>query len=157
MKNKKTSGALNAALKYLSYRPRTTQETKMYLEKKRFSDGDISSAITVLKGHNFLNDADFCSRYLEYHSEYKPKSTFAMGYDLKKKGICQSIIDKYIHAYDNNVLAVKCVKTRMQRWQNLDTDKLKNKVFNYLRYRGFNFQTCQTVYERVLNGDFYEN
>ena len=153
MDNNKFSPALNTALKYLSHRPRTTNETKRHLKKKRFPNADVIDAIAYLIENHFLDDDDFCCRYLEYHSQYKPKSVFAMGYDLKKKGISQSIVDKHMNGYDNDKLAVNCVKTRVQRWQDFDTDKLRNKVFNYLRYRGFNFETCLSVYEKILNGE----
>lgn len=153
MNYKRFSRALNIAMRYLSYRPRTTHEIRMHLKKKQFSEVQINDTIFYLEDHKFLNDDDFCCAYLEYHSRYKPKSIFAMGYDLKKKGICQSVIDHHMTGYDNYQLAVNCVKTRLQRWQNFDTDKLKNKIFNFLRYRGFNFETCLSVYEQIVNGE----
>ena len=133
---------LNLAIKYLSYQPRTVYEMQEYIKKKGFSEDIIEKIIEILLEQNHLNDRDFSTLFIESKVRNKPKSKFAFQYELKKKGINPSIIDAILEQYDDQDLALKAVRPKIRMWQNLDEDKFKKKMMNFLRYRGFNYDIC---------------
>ncbi|MBC2704022.1 regulatory protein RecX [Desulfobacula sp.] len=133
---------LNLAIKYLSYRPRTVYEMQGYIEKKGFSEDIIKKIIEILLEQNHLNDKNFTTLFVESKVRNKPKSKFAFQYELKKKGVNTSIVDAVLEQYDDQDLALKAVRPKIRMWQNLDEDKFKKKMMNFLRYRGFNYDIC---------------
>ncbi len=146
----KTDPALNLAIRYLSYQPRTVHEMKEYLKKKAFKKDHITEVIQLLLEKRYLDDQNFASMFLQSKVKYKPKSKFAFSYDLKKKGINQTIIDEVLDDYDDNVLALKSIKNKFHLWVSLDDEKFKKKVMNFLRYRGFGYEVCHSTLSHFL-------
>jgi regulatory protein len=136
---------LRLAINYLSYQPRAIYEMKEYIKKKGFSRDIALEIIEILVEKNYLNDEDFARLFVETKVKYKPKSKYAFRYDLKKKGICTSIIDKILLPYDDQDLALASVKHKIKTWQTLETEKFKKKMTNFLRYRGFTYDVCRST------------
>lgn len=141
-KNKTSAAVLKTAYRYLSYRSRTVHEMNLYLATKGFSDQDISQAVSHLKEHQYLDDHRFSQQYLEYQILHRPKSKFAYAYDLRHKGVSSAIIDNALSIYDNGKLAKAAAEKRLRQLKNHDELKIKAKLLNYLKYRGFDYQTC---------------
>ena len=148
-KNKISAVVLKTAYRYLSYRSRTIHEMNLYLGTKGFTDQDISQAISHLKAHQYLDDRRFCQQYLEYQTLYRPKSKFAYAYDLRHKGVSSAIIDNALSIYDNEKLAKAAAVKRFKQLRNHDELKIKTKLLNYLKYRGFDYQTCMDALSAV--------
>ena len=141
---------LNLAIHHLSYQPRTIYEMQEYIKKKGFSEDIAMEVIRILVKRKYLNDADFARLFVETKVKYKPKSKFALRYDLKKKGICSSIIDNILLAYDDQDLALKSVKRKIKTWQTLDGKKFKTKMTGFLRYRGFTYDVCRSTVNHFI-------
>ena len=141
---------LNLAMKYLSYQPRTVYEMHRYIKKKGVSEDIIKKVIGFLLEKNYLNDMDFARLFVEGRVKNKPKSKFAFQYELKKKGINPSIIAVILEQYDDQDLALKSIRPKIRLWQNLDNEKLKKKMINYLRYRGFNYDICLSTLNHFM-------
>lgn len=133
---------LDMAQRYLAYQPRTILEVMIYLAKKGFGEDIIEKIINILLEKNFLNDHNFAQLFVESRVKTKPKSKFALGYELKKKGVNASIIEDVLSQYDDEDLALSSVKSKIKIWQNLDPEKFKKKMLNFLRYRGFSYDIC---------------
>lgn len=152
------SKALDMSVKYLSYRPRTIKEMEAYLEKKKIETTTIHRVIEYLTDHNYLDDEAYCRQYIDYAARYKPKSLYALTYELgHKKGISRDIIETAITRFDDFGLAWSAVNKKLGQWQNFDDIKLKMKVFNFLRYRGFSYEVCKKTYECLKKGAQGEN
>ena len=130
----------NLAIKYLSYQPRTVHEMQKYIEKKGFGEDIVKKVIETLLEKKYLNDKDFTKLFIESKVRNKPKSKFAFQYELKKKGVCPSIIETVLERYDDQDLAFTAVRPKIKMWKNLDDEKFKKKMMNYLRYRGFSYE-----------------
>ncbi len=48
-------------------------------------------------------------------------------------------------------MAMKAVKPKIKIWQNLDGEKFKKKMMNFLQYRGFNYDVCMTTLNYFKN------
>jgi len=160
--NKTITQALNKALNYLSYQARTIQEMQKYLKNKGFSEDIVKEIIEILMNKNYLNDKEFAKLFVETKIKTKPKSKFALEYELRQKGINPSDIEDLLTAYDDESLALKAVKPKIKIWQTLDADKFKKKMMNFLRYRGFSYDICLTTLNLFLKSNLsqkedYEN
>lgn len=140
---------LNMAYKYLSFKPRSVFEIKTYLTKKKVAKEDRIKIIDHLLKNKYLDDLEFCKLYASNRARFKPRSVFAIGYELKKKGISPSIIDTVLANYNDTDLAIQCAISRLNTWKNLDTQTLKKKVYNHLRYRGFSYDICCVTFESI--------
>lgn len=160
--NKTITQALNLALNYLSYRARTIQEMQKYLKNKKLSEDIVKEIIEILLDKNYLNDKEFAKLFVETKIKTKPKSKFALEYELRQKGINPSDIEDLLTAYDDQAQALKAIKPKIKIWQTLDTDKFKKKMMNFLQYRGFSYDICLTTLNLFLESNVskkedYEN
>lgn len=140
--------ARNLALRYLSYRSRSIQETGDYLAAKKVPDIVIQETLSFLITHHYLDDARFAEQFVASRKTRSPKSRYALGYELKQKGIPPEFIETALSRVDDLEMAWRAVKTRTRKWQGLEPDALKAKLMNLLRYRGFNYDVCRSVWEK---------
>ena len=151
--NKTITRGLNMVLNYLSYQARTIHEIQKYIIKKGFNDDISKKIIEILKSKNYLNDKEFVKLFIETKIKTKPKSKFALQYELEKKGINSCDIEAFLITYDDHDLALKAVRPKIKIWQNLDADKFKKKMMNFLQYRGFNYDICITTLDFFLESN----
>jgi len=139
--------AYQKALGYLSKSPKTIRQMKEYLMEKGYDANIIEQVIMQLSNFNYLDDKAFARQFIESRIRYKPKSIFALGFELRKKGIDPALAEELLTAFKDEELALKAVKNKKQAWNRLDESERRKKMMNYLRYRGFDYNVCQTVWQ----------
>ncbi|SMC93980.1 regulatory protein [Desulfocicer vacuolatum DSM 3385] len=145
-----TARAYNICIRFLAPRPRSEQEIRRHLTKKDIPGRVIDDTIQRLMETNLVDDAAFARMFVESRERHKPRSKFALGCELRQKGIKDSIIDKSLEDIDEEVSAWHAVQPRLRSWQRLPPDKFKKKLFNYLQYRGFGYGICLTTWNKVM-------
>lgn len=145
--------ALNQSLKYLGYQPRTVHETREFIRKKGVEEEIAEKIITLLLEERYLDDTAFAQLFVTSKIKHKAKSKFAFGYDLKKKGIASSVIDAVLAPYDDQDLALKAVRRKINTWGDLDPEQFKKKMMNFLRYRGFSYDIILSTLNRFMESD----
>jgi len=148
--NKSIEHPLNLSLRYLSYQARSIFEVEQYMKKKGFDNDQIKKVIDLLQEKNYLNDIDFAQMFIKNRVKYKPKSKYAFRYELKNKGVAPCIIDNILEPYDDIDLAEKSIKPKIRQWKNIDMEKLKKKMMNFLRYRGFSYDVSAMTLNSFL-------
>lgn len=139
--------AYQKALGYLSKTPKTIRQMKKYLTDKGYDANIIEQVVAQLLRFNYLNDSAFARQFIESRVRYKPKSVFALDFELRQKGIDPVLAQELLTAYKDEELALKAVETKKQTWSRLDESECRKKMTNYLRYRGFDYSVCQTVWQ----------
>ncbi len=145
-----SNNAFNLALRYLARSPKSVMEMKKYLAGKHLEPDEINGVIERLIELKYLDDKTFARQFIENRIRFKPKSAYALGYELRLKGIEPEIADEFLATLDDLELAWSAAKKKQTQWRHLDRDKKKKKLMNHLRYRGFNQGVCVTVLERFL-------
>ena len=144
---KSISEALNIAYRFLSYRPRTVKQTRIHLQKKGTAPPVIDAVIKDLLEKRFLDDDHFTRLFLEEKTRISPKAKFALGYELRQKGVNGATIETHLEEYDDELLAQKAVLSKTRQWQQVTPQKLDQKIMNFLRYRGFDYRTvCSALH-----------
>jgi regulatory protein len=141
----------NLSLRYLSYRPRSEKEVLDYLYEKqkkapKLTDEIITQILEKLKEYKFIDDAEFVKFWVKSRTEYKNKPIRVIEYELKQKGISQSLISENLSENKNKTdleSAKKLALKKMDFYRSLDPDKRREKVMNYLLRKGFNYDTVK--------------
>src|SRR4030065_223492 len=84
--NPERNTPFSKALKYLSYKNRSTKEIYDYLLKKNFSEEEITQAIEKLIEYKFLDDSSFSEIFIR-DRQLKGRSKRMISYELKQKGV----------------------------------------------------------------------
>lgn len=148
--------AYRKALGYLSKAPKTIRQMKEYLTVKGYTADIIQQVVVQLSEFNYLDDNAFARQFIESRIRCKPKSVFALGFELRNKGIDTALAQELLAEYDDTDLALKAVETKKQAWSKLDESECKKKMMNFLRYRGFDYSAYQTVwqaFQREIKGN----
>jgi regulatory protein len=138
--------AYRSAISFLAYRPRSHKEAKRHLSKKGYSPEAVDHAINRLLDEKLLDDIEFARFWSESRTRNKPLSRSALKYELRQKGVDQTIIESATVDLDDNELARLAVKRRLNYLKNLSPEEFKKKLVGYLRRRGFNFEISLNAY-----------
>jgi regulatory protein len=143
--------AYDRALNFLSYRPRSIAEVRRYLAKKQFDASTIDEVSARLRRADLLDDEAFARYWLENRDSFKPRSSRALRYELRQKGVAASIIDDLLSDYDEVDAAYRAALPRVQKLaRKHDVDTCRSKLVAFLNRRGFSFHIARDTVDRLL-------
>lgn len=151
--HKENKNALELALRYLAYQPRSGYEMREYLTKKGFNEDIVNHTVEMLLAKKYLDDVIFTRNFVESRINNKSKSKFALAYELNKKGIEPVIIEDVLKEYDDYNLALKAIEARIQLWAHLDSEKYNKKILNFLKNRGFNYDISISLLSKLKSSE----
>jgi regulatory protein len=138
------------ALHYLSYKPRTTHEVKMYLGRKGFERETVEQVILELEKSGFLNDLEFAKAWVNERQHHKGYGKRRLKQELLNKGMDPAVVDEaliHIGEEDERQLAISIAERRYLRLCHESWPRIERRLGNYLVRQGF---SMGVVYE-VLN------
>lgn len=142
----------NRGLKVLEKSMKTEKMLKDYLREKGYPISCIENAIQKIKEYGFVNDEVYCENYINSYSSSKSKRK--MKYDLLSKGVNEEIInDKFAKMIDDDEEREKCLLLAKKYMKNKEIDlKTKQKLYNHLAGKGFDFGNINYAWEIIENG-----
>ena len=143
------SRSYNSAARYLTHRPRSINETRTFLAGKGYGADAVEKAIGRLVAQNYLDDTVYARLWIENRMRYRPRSAFALGFELRQKGVAHGIIETLLLDFDDDKAAWKAIKGHLRQWQNLERRQFKSKLFNFLKTRGFCYDVCRNTFQRA--------
>ena len=142
--------AYNSSMNFLAARTRSIKEIRDNLYKKKFNDDIISETVLLLEEQGFIDDKKFAAEFISTREKIRPKSKFALKYELYKKGVSDSIIENAICNIDEYKSALAAIDPKLSTWLKLDMQQIKTKMMNFLKNRGFNWEVSCATYETFL-------
>jgi regulatory protein len=145
--------AYEFTLRFLSYRPRSIDEVRRRLTEKQFDESTIDETIARLSRAGLLDDTAFARFWLENRDAFKPRSKRALRYELRQKGVANSVIDATLAGYEENDAAYRAALNRAQklaRRPDQDFDVIRRKLLAFLNRRGFSYSVARDAVERVF-------
>lgn len=140
---KKTSqeGKLKVqAINWLIIRPRSTNELRDYLKRKKLDQEGINSLVKELQDKKYQDNNNFTRWWIEQRLN-KNRSTRFIKYELKTKGISDEIVNKLLQNSDKEILKKLIAKKRqLKKYQD------KNKLIEYLLRQGFNYSDVKELF-----------
>ena len=87
---------LDAAYRYLSYRPRSEEELRRRLLHRGFDSGVVEKVIAKLKERNLIDDIAFAQFWKDSRLSFEPKSKGLISKELRAKKVAPEIIEEVI-------------------------------------------------------------
>ncbi len=145
-----------AAIRFLSFRPRSGKELKDYLTKKKCDPLISKRIIESLTRDKFLNDEEFVRWWVEQRTILKPKASRIIKYELKQKGINKELIDSFFENEESSTSdftkALALAEKKMVRFSKIeDKRKVYEKLGRFLASKGFDWDTIKEVIDQVLS------
>ena len=149
--------AKQSAMRFISYRPRSSAEVRANLKKKEYEPHVIDAVIEWLPTVHMLDDVEFARYWIEQRETFKPRSRMVLAMELRQKGIAREIIDELLGDVDEVESARRAAEKRMGRWESLPEDEFRTKLYRYLQGRGFNYGVAREVVDAILSERAEEN
>ncbi len=144
------SKARDKALKLLGLRARSQKEIEDKL-KADYSPQVIERVIELLKKYDYINDEKFARQYANDKFKIKGWSNKKIAFELMRKGISSEIINRVIEEADFDASSVidRLLEKRLKGNRDIDY-KEKQKQFNYLLSKGYEFEQVREAIEQYL-------
>jgi len=138
------------ALHFLSFRPRSVQEVRRNLEKKKIPAGLIDETLERLRQGGLIDDEAFTRMWIENRSEFRPRSSSMLRMELVRKGVeaevIQSVLDEGV---DDESLAFEAARKYAHRLEDLDWQKFRSRLGGFLARRGFSYSTISPLLSKI--------
>ncbi len=128
---------LDAAYRYLSYRPRSEEEIRQSLRRRGFTNEVIEKTIVKLREQNLSDDFAFAQFWAENRLSFRPKSKRLIRKELSERRVAADVIEQVTKDIDDKEIAYKLAIRRMPALAHLDYPDFYRRLSSYLAYRGF--------------------
>ncbi|MBC2576073.1 recombination regulator RecX [Peptostreptococcus canis] len=147
-----------AKIKALDGLSRAEKSEKRVREKlsREFDEEIVDSVVKFLKKHSFINDERFAERIVYNDQNFKRVGRNRIKQNLYIKGINSENIENALSNVDNEMEkenAVFLANKRIGRIKGKDEKNIKNKLYQYLIYKGFEYEVIMYAIEKVLGGE----
>lgn len=148
----------NSAFRYLSNRNHSTLELKTKLKRKGFETEIIEKVILELRDKKYLDDFVFAENFVRNRVERRKEGEIKITSELYKKGISREIIEEVTCSINENPKNLenafdlcKSKYEKIQKRGDMDKNKMKSKLFNFLKGRGFTSDVIFDVVNKIIS------
>lgn len=135
--------ARKAAYRLLAHRARTEREIAGKLMQKGFDADTVRLVINNLQEYRMLDDRAYAESFV---AGRRPGPRAAMSWELRKRGVAESIIESVLEGADNEAefrIALAQAMSRIKKYG--EDDYSLASLASYLRRRGFNQDAVDRV------------
>lgn len=149
--------AMDAALAYLSHRPRSRREVERRLERKGFEADAVAFALRRCEELDYLDDRAFAADYARDRIRLKPRGALRLKQELRKKGVSEAEAEAGIEvAFREEGVTERELLERAarKRWRSRRSDDprvVRRRLASYLRRRGFRTSEIRDVVEALMD------
>lgn len=143
--------AYEQAVKFLSYRIRSSSEIRDYLRQKKYEESVVEEVLARLQTMNYLNDLEFARTWVRNREEFHPRGASALRYELRQKGISSDIIEDVLATFDASESAYRAAQKKVRSLRGKNRDTLRQQVGGFLMRRGYNYDTVKDVLEKLFD------
>lgn len=128
--------AHNAALRFLSHRPRSEMEMRVWLGR-RFPPQVAERVIQSLVEESLLDDSRFAAQWKESRDSNKPRSALAIRHELAARGVARDTAEAAVADIDDEDAAYRAALKFARRLYGEDYATFRRKLWGHLKRRGF--------------------
>ena len=130
---------MDAACRYLSYRPRSEKEIKIRLLRRGFDNPCIEIVLKKLREQALIDDLAFARFWSDNRESFSPRGRVLLRKELKDKGIAPDIIDEVLDGLDEESSAYRAAQRKMKAFASSDFKDFQHKLGAFLKRRGFSY------------------
>lgn len=143
------SRAFNAAIQFISYRPRSEAELRERLQRRGFAEGAQDSVVASLREQGLIDDVAFAEFWKSNRETFSPRSQWLTGLELKRKGIADNIVEQVVDTIDDDDAAYRAALTKVRSLASSDYQLFRRRLGDYLKRRGFAYGVINRAVERL--------
>jgi regulatory protein len=144
---------VNAAIRFVSFRPRSQKELSDFLGKKLTrwkvsGAGLIAKVIGRMEELGYVDDVKFAEWWVDQRTAFKPKGNRYIQMELRGKGVPDAVIASVLASRGSVSLleaARQAIAKKMPLWAKLPSMERKKKIYEYLARRGFDSSTISKL------------
>jgi regulatory protein len=138
-----------AALRFLSYRPRSRKEVADRLRRRGFEQATVEDVVGRLMEKGLLDDGAFARFWRESRETFRPRSRWLMEQELRRKGVDARTAEEALEGLDEEENAFRAGEKKARSLASLDYQDFRRKLGDHLRRRGFSWGVARRVVERL--------
>jgi regulatory protein len=140
---------LNAAFRYLGYRPRSEAELRERLKRRGFEADSVEAVLVRLRELGLVDDLAFAEFWKDNRESFRPRSRALTALELRQKGVSKSVIDQVVADVDDEDNAYRAAQSRAHRLPGSDYQGFRHRLSGYLKRRGFGYRVITHTVERL--------
>ena len=140
---------LDAATRYLSYRPRSESELRERLIRRHFDNDSVEAVIARLKEQGLVDDRAFAQFWKDNRQAFSPRSQRLTKLELRRKGVADDLVAEVVGAIDDDDNAYQAALNKARSLSLSDYQSFRYRLGEFLRRRGFGYGDINRVVERV--------
>jgi regulatory protein len=152
------ASAKNAAMRFLSYRPRTEREIRNKLRETEHAEGDIESVVQDLKRAGLIDDRAFAKMYIRDTRAARPSGPILLKQKMILLGINKETIEEALRETMADVsqedeateAAKKFLAQSGKSGRKVDPERLRSRLTGLLARRGFSWDVIGRVVQKTL-------
>ena len=143
--------AHESALRYLDYRPRSTDEIRRHLMKSKDVAPEVMDEVVErLTSVGLLDDRAFARYWLENRSDFSPRGERALRLELRQKGVPGDIIAEVLsESHNEDEAAYRAAMAQARKVRTTDPVEFRRKMEAHLARRGFSYDTAREAVARA--------
>jgi regulatory protein len=138
----------DATLNFLAYRPRSEDEIRRYLARRKTTPDITQRIVDRLKASGLVDDAAFARYWVENRDVFSPRSSRALRSELRSKGIDSSTIEQAVSG-DDTEAAYRAAQKKTRSVAGTDRETFRRKLIPFLQRRGFGYETAREAVDRL--------
>jgi recX family len=146
--------AKSRAINYISGKLKTKYEVRLKLKEKDFTEDIIDEVIDILEKEEYLNDRLYCEVFIEDKKQLNGYGKNKIKSLLIQKGVSKSVFENFLDEFEYEEEFDNALKMGIKKLNLLSNEedifKKKQKLINYLAYRGFSFDVINDVLREIL-------
>ncbi|NUO83240.1 regulatory protein RecX, partial [candidate division KSB1 bacterium] len=139
--------ALAKAYRLLGLRARSEKELREALTRAKYKAEVVETVLQKCRVQHFVDDAKFAQQFVQSRLRNRPMGRERLKIELRNKGIADAIItavlDEAFAPEDTLTLANQLADKQRKRLANLPAAKAQQRLADFLRRRGFDWETIQ--------------
>ena len=145
--------AKNYALQLLSDQDYSKSQMIYQLGQRGFGAQLIDTILEDLEHLGHIKDENFAKKWVVRRQRSKPKGKKMLKHELANQSIDKATVDRVLAGIDSaeeTNMALQLARKQAKRYQSLPPQAAKRRLHGFLLRRGFDYETIQSIIERVL-------
>ena len=140
---------IDAALRYLSYRPRSEFEIRGRLQRRGFDASSVDAVMSKLKERGLVDDTAFAQFWKDNRESFSPRSQRLTRLELKQKGVPDDVIEGVVDTADDDDSAYRAALNKARSLSLSDYHSFNRRLGGYLKRRGFGYGVVNHTVKRM--------
>ena len=139
-----------AALNFLSYRPRSVTELRTRLERKGHDPEMVGQVLARLEEQGIIGDEQFARFWVENRQAHSPRGGRMLRMELRYKGVDRETIEEALPDDDEeDTAALRVARAKARSLKGLEWMDFRRRLGDYLVRRGFGYETARDTTRQV--------